>query len=46
MIFPAEPSKPGEPVTRLGLKAEEEAIPLYDIETIYAAPLDGMPVDE
>ena len=39
-------SKPGEAVTRLGLKIEEEKIPLVDIETIYAAPLDGMPVDE
>jgi hypothetical protein len=39
-------SKPGDPVTRLGLKTEEEQIPLVDIDTIYAAPLDGMPVDE
>jgi len=40
------PSKPGTPVTRLGLKTEQERIPLVDIETIYPAPLDGMPVDE
>jgi hypothetical protein len=40
------PGKPGDPVTRLGLKVEEEKIPLYDIETIYAAPLDGMAVEE
>jgi hypothetical protein len=39
-------SKPGEVVTRLGLQIEEESIPLVDIDTIYAAPLDGMPVDE
>jgi hypothetical protein len=39
-------SKPGEAVTRLGLKVEEEKIPLVDNDTIYAAPLDGMPVDE
>ncbi len=39
-------SKPGEAVTRLGLKIEEERIPLVDIDAIYAAPLDGMPVDE
>jgi hypothetical protein len=39
-------SKPGEAVTRLGLKIEEEKIPLVDIDTIYPAPLDGMPVDE
>lgn len=37
---------PSDPVTRLGLKTEEELIPLVDIDTIYAAPLDGMPVDE
>jgi hypothetical protein len=40
------PSKPGEPVTRLGLKTEEEQIPLVDVSTIARAPLDGMPVDE
>jgi len=40
------PSKPGEAVTRLGLKIEEEAIPLVDIDTIYDAPLDGLPIDE
>jgi hypothetical protein len=39
-------SAPGEPVTRLGLKVEEELIPLVDIDTIYAAPLDGMTIDE
>jgi hypothetical protein len=39
-------SKPGEAVTRLGLQIDEEAIPLVDIDTIYPAPLDGMPVDE
>jgi hypothetical protein len=33
-------------VTRLGLQIEEERIPLVDIDTIYAAPLDGMPIDE
>jgi hypothetical protein len=36
----------GEPVTRLGLKIEEELIPLVDIDTIYAAPLEGMSIDE
>jgi hypothetical protein len=39
-------AKPGDPVTRLGLKAEEEKIPLADIDTIYAAPMDGMPIEE
>jgi len=39
-------SKPGEVVTRLGLKTEEERIPLVDIDTIYPAPLDGMSIDE
>jgi hypothetical protein len=36
----------GAPVTRLGLKVEEEIIPLVDIDTIYAAPLDGITIDE
>jgi hypothetical protein len=36
----------GEPVTRLGLKTEEELIPLVDIDTIYAAPLAGISIDE
>jgi uncharacterized protein (DUF1810 family) len=39
-------SKPGEPVTRLGLKPEEEQIPLVDVSTIATAPLDGIPVDD
>jgi hypothetical protein len=39
-------SPPGMKVTRLGLQIEEERIPLVDIDTIYAAPLDGMPIDE
>ena len=39
-------ARPSAPVTRLGLKTEEQAIPLVDIDTIYDAPLDGMPVDE
>ncbi len=39
-------SEPGENVTRLGLQIEEEAIPLVDIESIFAAPLDGMQIDE
>jgi hypothetical protein len=37
---------PGTVVKRLGLSISEEAIPLVDIDMIYAAPLDGMPVDE
>jgi hypothetical protein len=40
----AEPSQPGDVVTRLGLKIEEEKIPLVDIDTIYAAPLDGIKI--
>ena len=39
------PSKEGDAVTRLGLKIEEELIPLVDIQTIYPAPLDGIMVD-
>ena len=39
-------SVPGQPVSRLGLKIDEELIPLVDIDTIYAAPLDGMSIDE
>jgi len=39
-------SSPGDVVTRLGLKNEEEIIPLVDIDTIYPAPLDGMSIDE
>ena len=39
-------SKVGEAVTRLGLQIDEEAIPLVDIDTIYAAPLDGISIDE
>ena len=39
-------SNPGDKVTRLGLKSEEECIPLVDIDMIYDAPLEGMPVDE
>jgi hypothetical protein len=39
-------SSPGEAVTRLGLKIEEEIIPLVDIDKIYPAPLDGMSIDE
>ena len=39
-------SKPGDAVTRLGLQIDEERIPLVDIDTIYDAPLDGMPIDE
>lgn len=48
--FSLSPKQPGaqfgEPVTRLGLQKVEEKIPLVDIDTILAAPLDGMPVDE
>ncbi len=43
-LLPA--SKPGEAVTRLGLQIAEEPVPLVDIETIYAAPLDGITIDE
>ena len=39
-------SNPGDAVTRLGLKIEEEQIPLVDIDTIYPAPLDGVTIDE
>lgn len=39
-------SVPGQPVSRLGLKIDEELIPLVDIDTIYPAPLDGMSIDE
>ena len=39
------PSKEGDAVTRLGLKIEEELIPLVDIQTIYPAPLEGITVD-
>ena len=39
-------SDPGQPVSRLGLKVEVDLIPLVDIDTIYAAPLDGMSIDE
>jgi len=39
-------SRPGDKVTRLGLQSTEERIPLVDIDTIYAAPLDGISVDE
>lgn len=46
-LSPKSPrSAPGDAVTRLGLKIEEELIPLVDIETIYPAPLDGMAIDE
>lgn len=41
-----EPSAQGETVTKLGLKIEEEKIPLVDIDTIYAAPLDGIQIVE
>ena len=37
---------PGQAVSRLGLKIEEELIPLVDIDTIYAAPLEGIAIDE
>jgi hypothetical protein len=37
---------PGQAVSRLGLKIDEEVIPLVDIDTIYAAPLDGIAIDE
>ena len=39
-------SAPGDSVTRLGLQIEEEAIPLVDIESIFAAPLEGLQIDE
>jgi hypothetical protein len=42
----ATASRPGEAVSRLALKTDEETIPLVDIDTIYAAPLDGMTIDE
>jgi hypothetical protein len=42
----AEPSLQGETVTKLGLKIEEELIPLVDIDTIYPAPLDGIQIVE
>jgi hypothetical protein len=42
----AAASQPGETVNRLALTSAEEAIPLVDIDTIYAAPLDGMTVEE
>ena len=45
-ILAALLEKPGDVVTRLGLKNEEEIIPLVDIDTIYPAPLDGMSIDE
>jgi hypothetical protein len=37
---------PGQAVSRLGLQIDEELIPLVDIDTIYAAPLDGISIDE
>jgi hypothetical protein len=40
------PSKPGETVTHLRLQIDEERIPLVDIDEIYAAPLEGIIVDE
>jgi hypothetical protein len=39
-------SQPDGAVNRLGLKIEEERIPLVDIDTIFPAPLDGMTIDE
>src|SRR3984885_3328095 len=42
----ASKSNPGDPVTSLGLQTVEESIPLVDIETIYAAPLDGITIVE
>jgi hypothetical protein len=42
----APASHSGVGIPRLGLKIEEELIPLVDIDTIYAAPLDGMTIDE
>ena len=41
-----EPSTEGDIVTRLGLKIEEEKIPLVDIDTIFTAPLDGIQILE
>jgi hypothetical protein len=40
------PSAASDTVTKLGLKIDEEKIPLVDIDTIYAAPLDGIQVVE
>ncbi len=46
-LSPKQPSTaPGQAVSRLGLKVEEERIPLVDIDTIYPAPLDGISIDE
>jgi len=47
-LAPAQPrAAPGRPgVTRLGLQVEEERIPLVDIQTIYAAPLEDVEIDE
>jgi hypothetical protein len=38
--------RPGEVGTRLSLERREEKIALRDIDTIYAAPLGGIRVDE
>jgi hypothetical protein len=42
----AAPSAEGETITKLGLKIEEQKIPLVDIDTIYLAPLDGIQIVE
>ncbi len=39
-------SLPGDTVRRLGLEIDEELIPLFDIDTIYLAPLDDLDIDE
>jgi hypothetical protein len=42
----AAPSAEGEVITKLGLKIEEQKIPLVDIDTIFLAPLDGIQIVE
>ena len=47
-LAPAQPravgSRPG--VTRLGLQAREEQIPLVDIDTIYPTPMEDVEIVE
>ncbi len=47
-LAPTQPRAiPGRaPVTRLNLEAREELIPLVDIETIYATPLEDVQIVE
>jgi hypothetical protein len=45
--FALDPSKASDaPVTTLTLKVEEEPIPLVDITSVFAAPLDGIQIIE